>query len=335
MKERLETGDGKNLGLTFTNTTIMINVAVDLGGTNIKIGLIKLGELIASTQIKACSDQSLEWNLDKVVKVVNELLTNNQITLEQLGGVGISFPGIVDSNHNKILSEYVKYKNAHLFDFDKWAQDVWSLPCVVENDARAALLGEWSNGAGKGYENIVLLTLGTGVGSAVLVEGNLLKGKNFMAGNLGGHISINLNGDKCNCGYIGCLETEASTWSLPLKAKKHPHFHKSSLSQKEVHFETLFQEAEKGDALAKELVENCLKAWGVGVVNMVHSYDPEIIIIGGGIMNQKDVILLYLNDFVKKHAWAPASQNVRILPSVQVDYAGLLGMDYLISNLKN
>lgn len=194
---------------------------------------------------------------------VKTLLEHHAIPVQELRCIGLSFPGIVDSQRSKVLSKFVKYKNASEFDFKKWARQEWNLPVALENDDRAALLGEWTKGAGKGYENIVLLTLGTGVGSAVLLEGKLLRGSHFLAGNLGGHMSVKVEGDPCTCGYFGCLETEASTWVLPEKARKHPLFSESMLSHaNNIDFATLFQEAENGDKVAQELMENCLKSWG-------------------------------------------------------------------------
>lgn len=312
----------------------MVTIAADLGGTRIKLGIIKDSEILATAKLESRASESIEDNLSSISLAAKTLLLQLDISLGELKGIGLSFPGIVDSMHSRVLSQYEKYKNAYGFDFKAWALQEWGLPIAMENDARAALLGEWIKGAGKGLENIVLLTLGTGVGSAVLLEGRLLKGAHFLAGNLGGHMSVNLNGGPCNCGFFGCLETEASTWSLPDKARNHTGFGESSLSQVEcIDYSTLFQEAENGDMLSLHLVESSLKAWGVGVVNMVHAYDPERIIIGGGIMQRKAVILPYLQDMIDQYAWAPAAGSVKIVSAAQVEYAGLLGMDYLVSLL--
>ncbi len=312
----------------------MTTIAADLGGTRIKLGIIKDGELLATTKLDALAHESIEVNLSGINQAARALLVQLGIAAHQLKGVGLTFPGIVDSKACRVLSRYVKYKNAHLFDFKAWAMQEWQLPLALENDARAALLGEWTQGAGKGINNIVLLTLGTGVGSGVLIEGKLLKGAHYLAGNLGGHMSVNMHGSACNCGFIGCLESEASTWVLPEKARKHTGFAESSLSKAgNIEFSTLFQEAERGDAVAAQLLEECLKAWGIGVVNMVHAYDPELIIIGGGIMQKKASILPYLQNMLDQYAWAPAAGNIKIVSAEQVEYAGLLGMDYLVSTL--
>lgn len=263
---------------------MMTSIAIDLGGTRIKIGILKKGEFIATSKLEALPNETIEANLDRINKEVRVLLEQHAIPTQELKGIGLSFPGIVDSRVSVVLSKYVKYKNASGFDFGGWAKLEWGVPVALENDARAALLGEWTKGAGRGTDNIVLLTLGTGVGSAVLMEGRLLRGPHFLAGNLGGHMSVKVDGNPCTCGYFGCLETEASTWVLPEKARGHPLFTESTLAKaSNIEFSNLFEEAENGDKVSRDLVADCLKSWGVGVVNMIHAYDPELIIIGEGL----------------------------------------------------
>ena len=311
----------------------MITVAVDLGGTRVKLGFIEKGKLLFTSKLEARPNRTIEESLEDVSLHVEQLLREHSLSQNDLGGIGISFPGIVNSRANRVVSKYVKYTNAHQFDFNAWAAARWSLPVSVENDAHAALLGEWIYGAGKGYNSIVLLTLGTGVGSAVMLEGQLLKGKNYLAGNLAGHLSINSDGHDCNCGFFGCLETEASTWVLPQKARRDPMYKESSLAGLEqLEFAHLFEHADQGDPLAEKLLEDCLKNWGVCAVNMVHAYDPEVIIVGGGIMKRSASIIPYLQNMVDKYAWLDPG-TTKIVGAQQIEYAGLLGMDYLVSKL--
>ncbi|MEO6221410.1 MAG: ROK family protein [Ginsengibacter sp.] len=307
----------------------MAVIAIDMGGTRIKFGIIgEGGNIISIAKLEATPDESIETNLRQISNRITALLSEKNISREQLKAIGISVPSIVDEN-NRVLSRYVKYTDANEFDFNLWAKNEWSLPIAVENDARAALIGEWKYGAGKGYNNIALLTLGTGVGSAVLSEGKLYKGKHFLAGSMSGHMSINYNGVPCNCGFLGCLETEASTWALPDIAARHSLFNESSLSKIEKpEFIHLFEEADKGDELANVLFQQCLKAWGTCVVNIVHAHDPELIIVGGGVMKQQSKILPFLQQMTDEYAWLPAG-TIKIVAAQQIVYAGLLGMEYL------
>jgi len=311
----------------------MAVLTIDFGGTRVKFGIIeKGGKIIAVDQVKALPDSSIEDNL-KMISRLAQSSFKEHISSHTLSGVGIALPSIVDTQTNRVVSQYVKYTSALEFGFDDWAKGEWGVPLAMENDARAALVGEWQYGAGKGCNDIVLLTIGTGVGSAVLVDGKLFKGRHLVAGNLAGHMSINVNGDPCNCGFFGCLESEASTWALPSIISKQPHLTESSLSKiASPQYSHLFEEAQKGDALAIALVEQSLKAWGTTVINLIHAYDPEMIIIGGGVMRQEQKILPYIQQMVDQYAWLPQG-TTRLTAAVQVDYAGLLGMEYLTHNL--
>ncbi|HVU58941.1 MAG TPA: ROK family protein [Puia sp.] len=311
----------------------MAVLTIDFGGTRVKFGIIgEGGKIVAVDQVKALPESSIEDNL-KMITQQSLLSFKEHFSSHSLSGVGIALPSIIDTESNKVVSRYVKYTSALDFDFNDWAKREWGAPLALENDARAALVGEWQYGAGKGCNDIVLLTLGTGVGSAVLVGGKLFKGKHLLAGSMAGHISINVNGDPCNCGFFGCLEREASTWALPSIIEKHLHLTESSLSKiASPQYSHLFEEAEKGDALATSLLDQSLRAWGTGVVNLIHAYDPEMIIIGGGIMRQEQKILPYIQRMVDRYAWLPPG-TTRLTAAIQVDYAGLLGMEYLTHNL--
>jgi glucokinase len=310
-------------------------LAIDFGGTSIKFGVIDVGgKIMAFSNLVASPADTIEKNLATINQLLSSLLSKNNINREQISAIGIAVPSIVGKN-NRVLSRYVKYTDASDFDFNSWAKNEWGVPIIVENDARAALVGEWQYGAGKGYSDIALLTLGTGVGSAVISEGKLVKGKHYLGGSLTGHISINIHGSDCNCGFFGCLETEASTWALPGIASKHPLYKGSSLSTvKNLAFIHLFEEAAKGDELANLLILQCLKAWGVCAVNIVHAHDPEIIIISGGIMKKHEQILPFLQKMVDDYAWLPPG-TIIIKAAQQIEYAGLLGMEFLAnSNIK-
>lgn len=308
-------------------------IAIDMGGTKIKFGIVdNAGKIISVSKLEASPGETTEKNLEKVNESVNNLLLENDISRGKITSIGVAVPSIVDDN-NHVVTRYVKYKDANEFDFNIWAKQNWGLPIVVENDARAALIGEWQYGAGKGYSDIGLLTLGTGVGTAILSGGKLYKGRHFLGGSLGGHTSINFDGDPCNCGFFGCLETEASTWALNGLASRHALFNNSTLSKIEkVEFIHLFNEMDHGDELARILFDQCLKAWGTAIVNMVHSHDPELIIISGGIMKRQAEILPFFQKMIDQYAWLPAG-TIKIKSAQEVEYAGLLGMEYLATSL--
>jgi glucokinase len=199
----------------------------------------------------------------------------------------------------------------------------------MENDARAALVGEWRHGAGKGYRNLLMVTIGTGVGSAVLLDGHLLKGSRYLAGNLGGHQVVRFDGQPCNCGNTGCLESEASSWSLPGLVRRTEGYAESPFANGvPANFEQLFRLAEQGDVFALSVQRHCLRAWAAGISNFVYAFDPEIVVLGGGVMNSADVILPFLRRHIDQLAWLPGN-SVRVAAASQPDWAGVLGMAYL------
>lgn len=305
-----------------------VGIGIDMGGTRIKIGVVHDGKILYNTKVEAAAHVSLQQRLSELADIIDQVLLKPGY---RLTGIGVAFPGIVDSVNSRILSKYVKYPDAQGVDLRLWAQQRWNVPLVAENDARAALVGEWQYGAGKDCNDLLLVTLGTGVGTAVMMDGRMLRGKHYLAGNLGGHMTINLNGNVCNCGNIGCLESEGSTWALDRNIRHAPGFHNSALSKAdELSFHAVFTLANEGDALALQTRDHCLRAWSLGIISLVHAYDPQRIVIGGGIMKSKDLILPYVKEMVDRYSWSK-DNGVEIVAAEQVEFAGILGMYHLIT----
>jgi glucokinase len=305
-------------------------IAIDLGGTIVKIGLLKEGQLIGRCEMTAQSASGLKSQLPELEAVINQLLQTNQLSAKDVLGIGFSFAGLVDSVANRILSTNQKYDDAPDTDLVGWAREKWNWPLFAMNDARMALLGEWQYGAGQRCSDLVMVTLGTGIGSAVLIGGELLMGKHFQAGNLGGHFVVNHKGSVCTCGNVGCVEAEASTWRLPSLLKEHPAFAESSLKNEEVpDFKTLFHHAGNSDRVAKEVLEHCLSAWSAGIITMIHAFDPEMIVLSGGIMKSSSIILPALQEKVNQLAWTPWGK-VKLVEAKFPDSAALYGADYLV-----
>jgi glucokinase len=306
-------------------------IAIDLGGTVIKTGLLQNGQLIDREELMAIAASGLRLQLPFIEKSIHQLLEKNNLAPADVSGIGFSFAGLVNADTNRILSTNKKYDDGPGIDLEGWAKETWNLPLFAENDARMALLGEWQFGAGKNCNDLVMVTLGTGIGSAVITGGGLLKGKHFQAGNLGGHFVINYKGTSCTCGNIGCVESEASTWRLPSLITAHPGFSESSLKDESLlDFSALFHHATRGDVVSKEILEHCLSAWSAALITLIHAFDPEMLILGGGIMKSASMILPTLQEKVNKLAWTPWGK-VKILPAKYPDDAALYGADYLVN----
>jgi glucokinase len=240
-------------------------------------------------------------------------------------GVALGFCGLADARIGRVVSTNKKYEDAPSIDFNAWCKEEFGLRFGIENDARMALLGERHVGAARGCDNLVMITLGTGIGGAAMIEGKLLRGRHAQAGCLGGHLPAKVDGRPCTCGAIGCLEAEASGWALPLMAREWKGFARSKLAgQQNINFQSLFDLADAGDQVAGEIREYCLKVWAAGAVGLIHAYDPEKIVIGGGVMRRAAVIVPYIQAYVNERAWTPWGK-VEIVAAQLGNDAGLFG----------
>ena len=302
---------------------------IDLGGTRVKIGLVSEGRLVAKKIIPARPSGGLAAGLRAVKEEVDLLLKAQH---GSLAGIGLAFPGLIDPVGNKILSTNKAYEDAREFDLGSWVKEGWDVPFFIDNDARMATVGEWKYGAGRDTDDLVVMTIGTGIGTSAIVEGRLLRGRHFQAGILGGHFSIQYDGRPCNCGNTGCVEAYGSTWSLDATVRESAGFPGSVLaSAAMIDLAVVFDAAGKGDELAISVRRQCLDSWSAGVVNLIHAYDPEVVVLGGGALNRADEILPYIREKVAKHAWCPWGQ-VQIRATQLLSDAGILGVTYCLQH---
>lgn len=304
-------------------------IAIDIGGTFVKIGLVDNAEIIVETAIKSQPKTDFENTIFDIENIINNLLSEYSITIKEIQGIGIGFPGIVDSVSMRVLSTNKKYDDSLEFNFIDWAKNTYNTQVFLENDARIALLGEWRYGAGKGIDNIVMMTLGTGVGSAAIINGKLLKGKHFQAGNLGGHSTVKVNGALCTCGNLGCVEAEASTWRLAELLKSDSRYANSMIEGDKLDFKSVFKYAEEGGELSLAVRDQCLDVWAAGIINQIHAFDPELVIIGGGVMKSANIIIPFIKKKIDKHAWTHWGK-VNVVPSKIPNRSALLGGYYLV-----
>jgi glucokinase len=251
--------------------------------------------------------------------------------INEINGIGLSIPGIVNINEKRVISINKKHEGAIEFDFNGWVKSQWDLPLVMDNDARAALNGEWKFGAGKGYNHIVMVTLGTGVGGAAMINGRLIYGKHFQAGCLGGHFTVNFKGRQCTCGNTGCVESEASSWVLPDLIRESRYFSNNLIEQGIPDFKKLFELYRERDPLATDIIHHCRDAWTAGIISLIHAYDPEIVILGGGIMDSGESLLSFFQNKVDMLAWTPM-EKVKIVKAHNINTSALLGLGYMLND---
>lgn len=310
-------------------------LSLDMGGTHIGCGLVEDRRLLASSAVSSENASSLNSLLGGIERALRSLLQQAGMQSSDCAGLAIGFPGIVDARTGRILSTLKKYEDAPQLDLARWSLETFGLPLRMENDARMALLGEWHAGSARDLDNVVMMTLGTGIGAAAMIHGRLLRGAHFQAGCLGGHLPINYRGRLCSCGNIGCAEAEAGGWSLPGVAREWPGYSNSQLASKEhLNFEDLFAAAAHGDSVAIEIRQHCLDVWSANVVALVHAYDPEVVVIGGGVMKSSDVILPAIQQHLNHHAWTAWGRPL-VRAAMLGNQAALLGSIPLLLEVVN
>lgn len=311
----------------------MTILACDLGGTRMKIGIVRAGRVLASTVEPAHGRLGLAPQLPALAAGWRRLLAEANLEPADCAGITVAFPSLVDPASGRVLSHQGKYADAPGIDLRAWAGDEFGLPLAIENDARMALIGEWQAGAGLGCDNLVMVTLGTGLGVCAVIEGRVLRGRHGQAGVLGGHLTVRVGGRRCGCGNVGCAEAEASTSVLGEIAATLPGLADSALAQvAPLDYAAVFRLAAEGDACAVALRAHSLQVWSALVVNLIHAFDPERVVLGGGIMASGEVILPAVRDYVARHAHTPWG-HVAILPSKLGSEAALVAGEWLLRNL--
>ena len=306
-------------------------LAVDLGGSHATCALVENKTILASRTVSADRTTDLRSLLPILAESLKAIRT--AAPGSELSGVVFSFCGLVDSIRGRILSTNAKFDDAPSLDLVAWSRQEFNLPLKMENDARLALLGERYAGAARNCDDVVMITLGTGIGAAAMSEGRLWRGKHSQAGCLGGHLPVAFEGRPCSCGAVGCAEAEASSVSLPDVCHAHPGFSQSSLAtETHITFEKLFRHFAQGDRVAQDVTNRCLRVWAANIVGLIHAYDPELVIVGGGVMKSVTHILPFLQAYVQNHAWTPWGK-VRVRVSELDNNAALLGAIPLLEGM--
>ena len=303
----------------------MYLIGIDVGGMSIKGGVVtQKGEIIFKTAIPTTEKYTADYSISEDIrKVIDLVIEGAKISIKDVRGIGIGQPGSIDSKKGLIrYSNNIALERVPVVDELKKYYD---LPIYINNDANCAALGEVVFGAGKGYKDVIFVTLGTGVGTGFVMDGKLFEGREC-AGAEGGHMVINMSKDAplCNCGARGCWETYASATALIRQTKeamdKNPDslMHKLAKEEGQVSGKTSFMAAKQGDKAGQEEVDKYISYISCGVVNLVNIFCPEAILIGGGISNEKE----YLTNPIQK-AVNEGRFGAKFNPTVDVKTASL------------
>ncbi len=306
-------------------------LAVDLGGTKIITAIISnKGQMIAREYCLTLADEGPQAVINRILSAIDHLLSLRNIGSSKLGSISIAAAGAIDFDRGVITSSpnLPGWYDIPLRDI---VREKHGVNTFLINDASAAALGEHHFGAGKGVNNLILLTLGTGIGGGIIINGRLYTGLCGSAGEIG-HMTIDVNGPKCSCGNIGCLETLASGTAVAKEAiRRISQGEKSSLAEivegeiENITAEEVSLAAQGGDSLASEVILKAATYLGVGMVNLVNIFNPEMIIVGGGMAKMGDLLLNPARQVVRERAFSLSAQAVRIVPAQLGDDAGVLG----------
>ena len=295
--------------------------AVDVGGSHIGCALVEHGRILARGAVRIADTSSFLRLLPGIAARLRDL--------GEADGLCVSFPALVNHAANRVTSTPAgKYEDAAGFDLPGWARAELGCEVRLELDSRMTLLGEGHVGAVRGARNAAMLAIGTGLGTAAMVDGHLLRGASGSAGALAGHLSTSATGERCICGNRGCLEAYASTWALPRLLAADPDGAHSPLANTRLDFAAVFGAAENDDLAAIRLRDHCVATWAAGVVNLIHAYDPEVVLLAGGVMVAAAHIVPVVEAHVAAHAWT-AGAKPRIVAAALGSDAPLLAAEPL------
>ncbi|MEN3043135.1 MAG: ROK family protein [Fervidobacterium sp.] len=310
----------------------MYVVGIDLGGTFFKVGLVEVetGKIKNKIEQETNVQDGREKVIERMAKAVLDITKGSDYL-----GVGIGSPGSID--HDKGIVRFSpNFPDWVDFELGEMLSSKLGKPVYVENDANAFVLGEKWFGAGKGHNHIVALTLGTGVGGGVISHGMLITGHNGIGTELG-HVIIEPKGPQCGCGNYGCLEALASATAIRRMAiegqKKFPE--SIIFKSEKIDAKAVFDAAKKGDLLGKSIVEIVINALAIGISNFIHIFNPEVVVIGGGVSRAGEILFNPLREKVEHLVMPSFKGTYEIMQSPLFEEAGILGAaSVILQNLK-
>lgn len=305
----------------------MKSLAVDIGGTRIKIASLRDGTVERIVMIPAHSEGRLQDRLEDIARSLEQVAEQR---IQDYDGLGIALPCLVNPATGRATEIYGKFEDAPDVDLFSWCRKQFGLTPAVEQDSKAALLGEVRYGCARGVENAVMLIMGTGVGTAVMQRGELMDSRRHFAGALSSHIIVDaFHGRKCTCNARGCLEAYAASWALPGMIREHPMFPSSPLAREErLDFAALGRALAQGDETARSVLNQVICALRAGIISLIHAYDPESVILSGGPLCLGDAFVTPLLNNIDKELWG-GGHRVDFRVAEQPDQSVLLGLHYL------
>lgn len=307
-------------------------IGVDLGGTNIAAGLVtKEGEIVCKDSIPTRSGRMAAEIAADMAGLAKGVIAKGGLTAAQITAIGMGVPGTANRQTGRVeFANNLGFYDEPLLELiGEYFPDI---PVTFDNDANAAAWGEYIAGSGKGCRSMLAVTLGTGIGGGIILDGKLFEGVNYAAGEFG-HFVIDRNGIPCNCGRRGCYENYASATALVRQTREAMEKAPDSLlwdlcggKSEAVEGKTLFEGVRKGDDIAAQVLDQYVRYLGIGLIDLVNIFQPELICIGGGISKAGDLLLAPLQDLLDREDYARSARNrTRLVIASLGNDAGLIG----------
>ena len=298
-------------------------VGVDLGGTKIYTALVDLeGNIIKEKAVETLAFEGENAVMGRIIDTINYVIDGTEKNL--IKSIGIGSPGPLDVKNGVIIeNSNLPFKN---FEIVKTIRETYDLPTYLDNDANVATLGEFMFGAGKGTENMVFITASTGIGGGAVINGKLFRGTTGNALEIG-HTIVANEGPRCGCGNIGCAEALGSGTAIGKRAKEAvaTNVETSLKNYENVTSKEVFKEAANGDRVAKNILETSLNYLGIAVANTITNFDPEKVVIGGGVINGGSIVLDTIRRVVGERALKTFVDSCTVEKAVLGGKAGVLG----------
>lgn len=311
-------------------------VGVDLGGTKVNIAMVsKKGKIVDHIKFPTNAKQGKELVIRRIKEGIDQLIHQTDLEISNITGIGIGAPGPI--NYKSGVIHYAPnlpdWKEVPLAEIMK---EDFQIPIIVENDANTAAWGEKIFGVAQGIDDMICLTLGTGIGGGLIFNGNIFRGKNNVAGEVG-HIIVNKGGLPCNCGNYGCLEAYSSASGIKRRIYSRvtkQNINNISLSSvgnlNNLSLAKVFELARQGDPLVEDIVEEAIEYLGIGIASLVNILNPEMVVLVGGITNEGEKLLKPIQDIVFQRVMSTHKENLKIVFGKLGEYAGVVGAAALI-----
>ena len=313
----------------------MYRLGIDVGGTNISAGIVDENfKIVQKLQVKTKFFGEQQNFCKQLLSIYQKLLYKSNISTNDIISVGIGMPGTVNPQKGIVeFSSNLKFSDFHLKEM---LQPYLNKEILLENDANAAAWGEYIAGAAKNVHSAVVLTIGTGIGGGIILNNKILHGINFNGAEIGHMVIVN-KGKKCSCGRLGCFEAYASASALAHHAQKAVLKKPSSLmyklvngNLKKINSKIVFLASRKKDPVAQKLIKSYLNYLSCGIVNLINIFQPEILLIGGGVSYEGESVLNYVQNYTEKYRY---SKNTSIQTKISIaqlkNDAGIVGAAFL------